>query len=135
MFLENLQRGIISVRVNMVNIVRGFIVAKPELADDDVSLIYAIWTWQLKNHKPSKDVKKMTATELMKHWQNGDISSAFNISRSRRKCQQHYPETRGESYVKKQKHQERIKKDVKRETDLANTRTAKGLGDQIGQSA
>ena len=121
-------------RVNMVNTVRGFIVAKPELADDDVALIYAIWAWQLKNHKPSKDVNKMTAKELMKCWQEGKISSAFNISRSRRKCQQHYPETRGESYVKKQKHQDRIKKDVQRETDLANRTITERSGGQVSQS-
>ena len=108
----------------MVNIVKGFIIAKPELADNDVDLIYGIWAWQLKNSKPSKDVNKMSARELMQCWKDGTISSAFNISRSRRKCQQHYPETRGESYVKKQKHQERIIKDVKRETDLANRTTA-----------
>ena len=118
----------------MVNVVRGFIVAKPELADDDVSLIYAIWAWQLQNDKPSKDVNKMTAKELMTCWKDGRISSAFNISRSRRKCQQHYPETRGDNYVKKQQHQKRIKKDVERETDLANRTIAKRSGGQIGQS-
>lgn len=127
MFLENLQRGTISVRVNMVNIVKGFIIAKPELADDDVSLIYAIWAWQLKNDKPSKDVNKMTAKELMRCWKEGKISSAFNISRSRRKCQQHYPETRGDNYVKKQKHQDTIKADVQRETDKANRALSNGL--------
>lgn len=110
-------------RVNMVNIAKGFIIAKPELADSDVDLIYAIWAWQLQNAKPSKKIEKMSAKDLMKAWKDGQISSAFNISRSRRKCQQHYPETRGDAYVKKQKHQERVKKDVERETDVAN-RTA-----------
>jgi len=113
----------------MVNTVRGFIVAKPELADDDVSLIYAIWAWQLKNDKPSKDVNKMTAKELMKCWKIGKISSAFNISRSRRKCQQHYPETRGDTYVKKQKQQERVKADVKRETVEADRVLSERSGD------
>ena len=37
-------------RVNMTNVVRGFIIAKPELADSDVDLIWAIWAWQLKNN-------------------------------------------------------------------------------------
>jgi hypothetical protein len=108
------------VRVNMVNMVRGFITAKPTLANCDVELIWAIWAWQLSTSKPSKNIKKLDAKELISLWKNGDIASPFNISRSRRKCQQHYPETRGESYVKKQKHQERIIKDVKRETDNAN---------------
>ena len=118
----------------MVNIVRGFITAKPELANSDVDLIYAIWAWQLNNVKPSQNIKKMSAKDLMKSWKDGLISSAFNISRSRRKCQQHYPETRGKSYDKKQKHQERIIKDVKRETDLASNGTSERPGDQISQS-
>ena len=133
MYYENLQRGI-HMRVNMVNVVRGFIIAKPELADSDVDLIYAIWAWQLQNSKPTQNIKNMNAKDLMKCWKDGKISSAFNISRSRRKCQQHYPETRGETYEKKQKHQERIIKDVKRETDLANTGTTERPGNQISQS-
>ena len=105
--------------VNMTNVVRGFIIAKPELADSDVDLIWAIWAWQLKNNKPSKKIESISSRELMKSWKEGLVSSPFNISRSRRKCQEHYPETRGESYAKKQRHQTVIKKDVKREADKA----------------
>ena len=118
----------------MVNMVRGFIVAKPELANSDVDLIYAIWARQLQNAKPSKDIAKMNAKDLMIAWRDGIISSAFNISRSRRKCQQHYAETRGDAYVKKQKHQERIIKDVKRETDNANRVLSEGSGKSSIQS-
>jgi len=103
----------------MVNMVKGFITAKPELANCDISLIYAIWHYQLKNNKPSVNLDKMTAKDLFKHWVNGDIASAFNISRSRRKCQQHYPETRGDDYVKRQEHQSAIRADVERETNRA----------------
>ena len=121
-------------RVNMVNVVRGFIIAKPELADSDVDLIYAIWAWQLQNNKPTQNIKQMNAKDLMKCWKDGKISSAFNISRSRRKCQQHYPETRGEAYEKKQKHQERIIKDVERETDVANRRATEGTSNTSSES-
>lgn len=119
----------------MVNIAKGFITAKPELANSDVDLIYAIWAWQLQNNKPSKNITKMSAKDLMKAWKDGDISSAFNISRSRRKCQQHYPETRGDAYVKKQKHQERIKTDVKRETSEATRVLSERSGDSRSKSA
>jgi hypothetical protein len=119
----------------MVNVVRGFIVAKPELSNSDVDLIYAIWAWQLKNAKPARDISKMTAKELMRCWKEGVCSSAFNISRSRRKCQQHYPETRGEAYVKKQKHQERIKADVKRATSEATRVLSEGSVDSGRKSA
>tara|TARA_R110002110_G_scaffold26982_6_gene98723 strand:- start:107 stop:475 length:369 start_codon:yes stop_codon:yes gene_type:complete len=110
----------------MVNIVRGFITARPELATNDVQLIYAVWAWQLKNNKPNIDIKKMTARELMKKWRDGGVSSAFNISRSRRKCQQHYPETRGKNYVSKQKHQDTIKNDVKRSVNISDREPSKG---------
>ena len=112
-------------RVNMVNMVKGFILAKPELADSDVDLIWAIWGYQLKNSQKRKLIDGLTARDLIKSWKDGEISSPFNISRSRRKCQQHYPETRGSKYAAKQEHQEVIKHDVKRETDIANNRTSK----------
>ena len=105
-------------RVNMVNTVKGFIVAKPSLADNDVDLIYAIWSWQMKNLKPSVKIDSLTVKQLMNAWKEGAISSPFNISRSRRKCQEHYPETRGELYGSKQRHQQVVKKDVKRSINL-----------------
>ncbi len=112
----------------MVNMVKGFITAKPELANNDVDLIYAIWARQLENSKPSRNIVKMSAKDLMIAWRDGEISSAFNISRSRRKCQQHYPETRGEAYVKKQAQQQRVIEDVKRETNKANRVLSERLG-------
>ena len=68
-------------RVNMVNVVRGFITAKPSLADSDVDLIWAIWAWQLSQNKPSMKIEKMSAREVFKLWKNGTVSSPFNISR------------------------------------------------------
>ena len=115
----------------MVNKVRGFITAKPELADSDVDLIYAIWAWQLQQLKPSKKVSDLTAKELCQMWKSANISSPFNISRSRRKCQQHYPETRGRKYVTKQKGQDVVRSDVKRETDKAN----RVLSERPGESS
>ena len=111
----------------MVNKVRGFITAKPELADSDVDLIWAIWAWQLAALKPSVKIGDLSARDLCNLWKNASISSPFNISRSRRKCQQHYPETRGGKYVTKQKGQDIVKSDVKRETDKANRVLSKRL--------
>ena len=113
-------------RVNMVNVVRGFITAKPSLANDDIDLIWAIWAWQLSQAKPSHKIEKLSARELFKLWKSKKMASPFNISRSRRKCQEHYPETRGDNYDKKQNHQGRIKQDVKRAADQANRTAAKG---------
>lgn len=116
-------------RVNMVNVVKGFIVAKPELADNDFELMWAIWAWQGEKLKPAIKVKDLSAFKLMLLLKEGHLSSPFNISRSRRKAQQHYPETRGTKYVTKQKGQSTVLKDVKRETDLANRTIAERAGD------
>ena len=107
-------------RVNMTNTVKGFILAKPELADNDVDLIYAIWAYQLLNHKPIKKIEKLSARQLMKCWKEGILSSPFNISRSRRKCQEIYEETRGKTHKTRHAHEEVIKRDVKREALLSD---------------
>tara|TARA_Y100001938_G_C8021146_1_gene395378 strand:+ start:647 stop:1021 length:375 start_codon:yes stop_codon:yes gene_type:complete len=112
------------IRVKMINTVKGFILAKPELADNDVDLLWAIWSWELGQLKPPKKIEKLTARDLMNCWKEGLISSPFSVSRSRRKCQQHYPETRGKAYDAKHKHQKRIKEDVKRATDQASRNVA-----------
>ena len=107
-------------RVNMVNVVKGFLTAKPELRDSDVDLIWSIWAWQLSQAKPAVKIEKLSARDLMSHWKKKNVSSPFNISRSRRKCQEHYNETRGENHDAKQEHQGIVKQDVKRATNEAN---------------
>ena len=100
-------------RINMVNIIRGFIAVHSELANDDVELTYNIWKWELSKLKPSINISKISGKMLMKYWKKGIISSPYNISRSRRKCQELYPETRGETYVKRHENQETVKKNLK----------------------
>ena len=100
-------------RINMVNIVRGFITAHSDLADNDVDLTYNIWKWELNKMKPSININKISSKMLMKYWKDGTISSPYNISRSRRKCQELYPETRGETYAKRHEQQENVKADLK----------------------
>ena len=100
-------------RINMINTIRGFITAHTDLANNDVDLTYNIWKWQLSKLKPSVNIATLSSKLLMKHWKAGDISSPFNISRSRRKCQELYPETRGETYEKRHKEQENVKADLR----------------------
>ena len=100
-------------RITMVNLVRGFIQAKDILADNDVRLAWAIWDYQLKHMKPAKNIMKMSAKDVMNMWAEGEISSFENISRSRRKCQEKYPETRGKIYQLRHKQQEQVKQDLR----------------------
>ena len=98
----------------MVKIVKGFIIANKDFADNDVDLTYNIWKWQLRRARPPKKIESMTAKSLMKCWKDGVISSPSSIGRGRRKCQEHYPETRGEIYAKRMNRQEEVKQDLRR---------------------
>ena len=101
-------------RVNMVGTVKKYISIKPSLADDEFSLMWAIWASQLKSKKI--DINQLSARDLVFCWKNKQVSSPFNISRSRRKCQEEYPETRGETYYARRKQQDQVKRDLKYET-------------------
>jgi len=100
------------IRVNMVNLCRGFIQADNSLADDELNLIWNIWAYQGKRLKPPIDVSKLLAKDLLKMLKDSKLSSWENITRSRRKCQEDHPETRGELYERRHKHQETIKGDL-----------------------
>ena len=63
--------------------------------------------------KPAKDINKMSAKDIMKMWSEGEIASFLNIERSRRKCQEMYPETRGKVYKARHKQQEQVKEDLR----------------------
>ena len=98
-------------RVNMVDEVRKYISTKSSLADDELALMWAIWSNQLKDK--GIDLAQLTARDLMYCWKNKQVSSPFNISRSRRKWQELYPETRGEMYHERHKQQEQVKTDLR----------------------
>ena len=113
-------------RINMVDKVRQYIDYRPSLADSDVDLIWCIWINQVSKiinpHKRrshymiperERDVSKMPAVEIMKLWKHGKISSPSNITRSRRRCQELYPETRGKVYAERQKQQQRVIEDIR----------------------
>ena len=101
-------------RINMVNAVRGFILAKKSLADNDVDLTYNIWKWELNKLNPSINIDKIGTKKLMSYWKNGTISSPYNISRSRRKCQEIHQETRGKAYNGRHQQEEQVKQDLRK---------------------
>ena len=113
-------------RVNMVNMVKALILADRSLADSDVDLTWHVWARQLKMLKPSKNIEKLNARELLQIWKTKSIASPYNISRSRRKCQELYPETRGKVYEKRQAHQSEVKRDVKRAANIPDRGASEG---------
>ena len=113
-------------RINMVDKIRQYIKWKPSLADSDVDLIWCIWINQVSKilnpdikrtlypiPRRERDVSEVPIVEIMKLWKHGKISSPSNITRSRRKCQELYPETRGESYAARQEQQQRVIEDIR----------------------
>ena len=113
-------------RVNMINMVKALILADRSLADSDVDLTWHVWARQLKMLKPSKNIEKLSARELLQVWKSKTIASPYNISRSRRKCQELFPETRGKVYEKRLAPQSEIKRDVKRAANIPNRGTPEG---------
>ena len=113
-------------RINMIQEVKKYLTVYHQLRDSDVDLIWSIWinqiskilNPQIKRHlypipQRQRDVSKISAIELMRLWKDGKISSPSNITRSRRKCQELYPETRGKCYEARRKQQRRVIGDIR----------------------
>tara|TARA_R110002020_G_scaffold246009_3_gene459752 strand:- start:15961 stop:16263 length:303 start_codon:yes stop_codon:yes gene_type:complete len=94
----------------MINVCRDLIRKYPFLADSDVDLIWYIWTKQLSD--VGIEVASESAITLMRLWKSGEIASPFNISRSRRKCQEIYADTRGKTWIARHEQQEQIIEDL-----------------------
>ena len=101
-------------KINMVNIVKGFITAQPSLADNDTELLWNIWKWFLeKKHKPAIKINSISARNLFKLLKDKEIPNWQNITRSRRKCQELYPETRGKTWKKRHKEADSVRQQIR----------------------
>ena len=100
-------------RIKMTNIIRGFIKAKPDLADDDFALMWGIWDWELRQMTPPDNILKMSARDLVKALKEKTLTSPSAIGRSRRKCQEMYPETRGNTYERRHTEQQQVIDDIR----------------------
>ena len=96
----------------MINRVRGLIEADGILANCDLDLCWRVWGLELKNQKPSVNIEKITARELMTMLKKKTLPGIQNITRSRRKCQEKFPHTRGEVWGKRHELQDQVKKDL-----------------------
>ena len=86
----------------MVEEVKKWIRINPSLGDSDVDLIWYIWSSQIEN------IDEISAIELMRLWKHKKIPSPSNITRSRRKCQEEYPETRGKTWNARHEESDKI---------------------------
>ena len=100
-------------RIKLTNIIKGFIISKPDLSDDDFGLMWGIWDWEFRQMSPPKNIVKMSARDLIKALRAKEITSPSAIGRARRKCQELYPETRGKAYEHRHKEQKTVINDIR----------------------
>ena len=108
-------------RIKMVNVIRGFIKSKPDLADDDFGLMWGIWDWECRQMSPPENILKFSARDLVQSLKNKTLTSPSGIGRSRRKCQEMFPETRGSTYERRHDEQKQVISDlraVEKEADI-----------------
>ena len=73
--------------------VKHILLTKRHCRDNDVYLIYEIWTKELADL--NLDIKNMHLVPTLKMWANKEISHPSAIMRARRKVQEDHKETRG----------------------------------------
>jgi hypothetical protein len=88
--------------------VEKMLIAKPELKDNDYLLIAQYWYNEAASM--GKDLKQMSAMQLLTMIANGEFTNSETIRRDRQMLQMTKPELRGKSYVqRKGKKQENVK--------------------------
>ena len=93
----------------LANLVYEILSINEEARDDDDYLVYGVWCKQADRNIweiPMGDFYLILKNE----W---NLSSDQTIRRTRRKVQQHYPDTRGKKYVKRMLRQEDFKSNLK----------------------
>ena len=90
--------------------VKHILLTKRHCRDNDVYLIYEIWTKELADL--NLDIKNMHLVPTLKMWANKEISHPSAIMRARRKVQEEHEETRGALWGKRHKQQEQVQQDL-----------------------
>ena len=91
---------------SLTDLIKEQLTVWPETRDDDMLLVSSIWTSEIKNKNVNpgqesygKDIKKMSAFQLMDLMIRGFISSPIAITAVKKVLQDDYPDLRGETYV------------------------------------
>lgn len=80
------------------------------LRDDDNKLVANYWYKELQNS--SVNTNSFTAHDFLNLYANGNMTPADSITRARRKLQEQFPELRGKNWKERQKHTEKVKKQL-----------------------
>ena len=93
-------------KVTMVEKVKDVISKHPITADSDLDLMYVIWQREYNKINEFMALKNLDVLSFLKLLKSKKLSGFQNITRSRRKCQEMYPETRGKVYTERHNKQQ-----------------------------
>ena len=89
-------------------IVERYLRKFPELRDNDDKLVANIWKNEVKELDDCE-----TASDLLKAYSAGKLTSPDSITRARRKLQELNPDLRGETYHERKKKEQEVINDLK----------------------
>ena len=89
--------------------VMRLLIEKPTLRDDDIKLVSNIWYEQISR---TRDIKKMSAFDLLLAMNERELIDYDSITRARRKIQKEDETLRGENYNKRKSFQKNMIKDI-----------------------
>ena len=97
-------------RIKMQDVVKHILLTKRHCRDNDVYLIYEIWSREFA--ELNLDIKNMHLVPTLKMWANKEISHPSAIMRARRKVQEDHEETRGSVWEERHKQQTQVQQDL-----------------------
>jgi hypothetical protein len=93
--------------------IEKLLVALPHCRDDDQKLIANVWQHEAIELVSKTKYTELKAVELLGYIAQGKLSNPESIRRMRQKIQEQQPILRGETYMKRQKHQGEVKKEIR----------------------
>jgi len=97
-------------RIKMQDKVKQILLSNSHCRNNDVYLIYEIWSKELAKY--NLDIKNMHLVPTLKMWVNKEISHPSAVMRARRKVQEEHSETRGLVWEERHKQQQQVKQDL-----------------------
>jgi hypothetical protein len=93
--------------------IEELLVALPHCRDDDNRLIANIWQKELLSICGDEGYSKLSGQELLGLYAKHKLSNPESIRRMRQKIQELQPLLRGKSYKARQKHQGKVKQQIR----------------------
>ena len=94
-------------------LIEAILAEKPHCRDDDHKLIANIWQKEILAQHGEEGYFRKSCHEVLNDFATGKLSSPESIRRIRQKVQELQPLLRGEKYRDRQKHQGKVKQEIR----------------------